>query len=296
MKKKKNSLTALLALVCALAALALSAMNLALAPEDQSHLIDDLYRENRALQAQVEALENQMEQLMTAVNLQSWTVDVQPWADSTGADVTLSAIPSSYQSGISAAFLVTRSGEQVASVPCFWDGTTFTATASLGAADGYSYYCLLTSPSGTQKLPLITPDSPDAGIPVYLQSSLSAYCNLVANDWIENPGSSLVLTDAYAQVQLPRISTAGTVEIARAEIVLRLNGAESARIPIQLSPSEVECSFELVISNLQIPMPELTDSDSLELSLEVSLTDGRNLRAVGVTWQLQNGKLTSAVG
>lgn len=296
MKKKKTRLISLLALVCALAALLLSAMNLVLAPEDQSHLIDDLYRENQALQNRVETLESQLDQLMTAANLQSWSVDVTPWSDSTGADVTLSAIPSSYRNGISATFLVSLAGQEVASIPCQWDGTAFTATASLGAADGYSYYCVLLSPGGTQQLPLLTPDSPDAGVPVYLQSSLSSYCNLVANDWIENPGSSLVLTDAYAQVQLPRISTTGSVEIASAEIVLRLNGKESVRIPITLSPSEVEYSFELVISDLEIPMPELEDSDSLELSLEIFLTDGRNLRAVGVTWQLVNGKLTSAVG
>ena len=295
-KKNNNSLTSLIALVCALAGLLLSSMNLALAPEDQSHLINDLYSENRALQERVEALESQLEQLMTAVNLQSWTLDVEPWADSTGADVTLSAVPSSYQSGIEATLLVTLGDKEVASVPCHWNGTAFTATAPLNAADGYSYYCLLHVSDNIRKLPLVTPDSPDAGIPVYLQSSLSSYCNLVVNDWIENPGISLILTDAYAQVQLPRISAAGTVEIATAEVVLRLNGAETVRIPIILSPSEVECSFDLVISDLQLPMPELADSDSLELFLEVSLTDGRNLKAIGITWQLENGKLTSAVG
>ena len=52
----------------------------------------------------------------------------------------------------------------------------------------------------------------------------------------------------------------------------------------------------LVISNLKIPMPELTESDVMELSLEVSLTDGRRLTAFGATWHLDNGKLTSAVG
>lgn len=296
MKKKKKSLTPLLALVCALAALALSAMNLALAPEDQSHLIDDLYSENQQLQERVDSLESQLEQLMTAVNLQSWALDVEPWADSTGADVTLTAVPSGYQAGVSATFLVTLNGEQVESLPCHWDGSAFTATASLGAADGYGYYCLLISPSGTQKLPLATADSQESSIPVYLLSSLSSYCNLVVSDWVENPGSALVLTDAYAQVQLPRISAVGDVELASTEIVLRLNDAESVRIPIKLAPSEVAGSFDLTITDLQVSMPELSDTDVLELSLEVTLTDGRNLKAVGVTWRLDKGKLTSAVG
>jgi hypothetical protein len=34
----------------------------------------------------------------------------------------------------------------------------------------------------------------------------------------------------------------------------------------------------------------------MELFLEVSLTDGRRLSAFGVTWHLENEKLTSAVG
>lgn len=296
MKKKKKSIVPMLTLVCALAALILSALVLATAPEDQSHLIDDLYAENAQLQDRVEALEAKLDQLMTAVSLQSWTLEVAPWADSTGADVTLTAVPSSYQAGVSATLVVMLDGEQVLSEGCYWNGSAFTAVASLNAADGYSYYCLLSAPEGSQKLPLTGPDTADAGIPVYLQSSLSAYCNLVVNDWIENPGSSLVLTDAYAQVQLPRICADGTVEIVTAEVVLRMNDVESVRIPIKLSPSEVEGSFDLIITDLHIPMPELQETDVLELSLEVTLTDGRRLNAFGVTWHLEDGKLASAVG
>ncbi len=296
MKKKKKNLIATLALICSLAALMVSGLGLVVTPADQSHLIDDLYAENQQLQERVEALENELEQLMTAVNLQSWILKVNPWVDSTGADVILNATPTGHQAGVSATFLVMLEGRQVQAIPCIWDGSAFTATASLSAADGYSYYLLLTSPAGTQQLPLTDSSSPESAIPVYLQSSLSSYCNLVVNDWVENPGSALVLTDAYAQVQLPRVSVAGEVEIGKAEVVLRLNDTESIRLPIKLSPSEVAGSFELVITDLQIPMPELTETDVLELYLEVSLTDGRKLTAFGVTWHLENEKLTSAVG
>lgn len=295
-KKKRTKLIAVLALICALAALGLSVLNFATAPEDQSYLIDDLYAENRQMQSRVEALEEQLEQLMTAVNLRSWTLDVNPWPDSTGADVSLTATPSGYQAGVSATFLVMLNNRQIESIPCIWDGSNFTATAALNAADGYSYYFLLTTPAGTQQLPLTNPDFPEYTIPVYLQSSLSAYCNLVVNDWIENAGATLVLTDAYAQVQLPRISSVGEVKINVSEMVLRLNGSESIRIPILLSPSEVAGSFDLVLTDLQIPMPELEEADVLELFLEISLSDGRNLKAFGITWYLEEGNLTSAVG
>jgi hypothetical protein len=296
MKKQKNNLISVLALVCALAALILSVISLAAVPEDQSHLISDLYTENAKLRDRVDALEEKMEQLMTAVNLQSWTLDVEPWADSTGAEVTLTAIPSSYQNGVSATLIVMLDGKQVVQEACVWNGSAFAATVSLDAADGYSYDCILSSPNGSQKLPLTGPNTADAGIPVYLSSSLSAYCNLVVNDWVENSGVNLVLTNAYAQAQLPRISADGAVEIAASELVLRLNGGESVRIPIALMPSEVEGSFELTIMNLQIPMPELENADLLELYLDIALTDGRHLSAFGINWHLEDGKLVSTVG
>ena len=296
MKEKKNNLVMTLALVCALAALALSALCFGSIPEDQSHLIDDLYAENARLQGRVEELEGKLDQLMTAASLRSWTLDVAPWPDSTGADVTLSAVPSAYQPDFRAELIVVLDGNQVARQECQWDAGAFTATVSLDAADGYSYYCDLTTPAGSQRLMLTGPDSSDAGTAVYLGSSLSAYCNLVVNNWSENSGESLTLTDAYAQVQLPRISADGAVEIVTAELVLRLNGADCNRIPIQLTPSEVEGSLELTITDLKLPMPELQEGDALELFLEVTLTDGRHMNAFGISWRMEQGRIASAVG
>lgn len=296
MKEKKNNLVMTLALVCALGALALSALCFASIPEDQSHLIDDLYAENARLQGRVEELEGKLDQLMTAASLRSWTLDVAPWPDSTGADVTLSAVPSAYQPDFRAELIVVLDGNQVARQECQWDGSAFVTTVSLDAADGYSYYCDLTTPAGSQRLMLTGPDSSDAGTAVYLGSSLSAYCNLVVNNWSENSGESLTLTDAYAQVQLPRISANGAVEIVTAELVLRLNGADCNRIPIQLTPSEVEGSLELTITDLKLPMPELQEGDALELFLEVTLTDGRHMNAFGISWRMEQGKIASAVG
>lgn len=303
MKKKKKSILPLVAMIFALAALAVSVLGLASVPEDNNHLFDDVRAENEQLKAQVQtledrvaALETQLEQLMTVVNLQSWQLDVTPWTDSTGADVSFIATPSEYQDGVTAELLVILDGKQVALEACKWDGSAFLASVSLNAADGYCYYCLLTTPTGTRQLALMTPDSPDAGAAVYLQSGLSAYCNLVVNDWIEDPGKSLVLTDAYAQVQLPDSSISGQVKIEKAEVVLRLNRNDSVRLPIKLIPSEVEGSWELVIKDLQIPMPTLKNFDNLELCLEVTLSDGRKLSAFGVAWSLEDGKLISAVG
>ncbi len=295
MKKKPTGILAPLALVLSLISLVLSGYLLSTQVQDQTHLIDDLYRENRVLREQIDELNDRLDRYMTVTSLEDWTLTASPWADSTGADVTFLATPSDYQQGVTATLVVMLEGRQVASVPCDWDGSVFSATASLNAADGYSYFCILSGPSGTQQLSIMTPDSPEGDIPVYLLSSLGSYCNLMINDWFEQ-ANSLVITAAYAQVQLPRLCPENDLQILSQELVLRLNGEITARIPVSLAPSEVEGSFDLTITDLHMPMPELTDSDLLELYLEITLSDGRHLQAFGISWQLDNGKLTSAVG
>lgn len=295
MKKKQKSFLSVLAVLLSAAALAVSCFTLSQLPEDQTHLIDDLYRENHALQAEIEDLNAQLNQVITVSTLQEWELEVSPWADSTGADVTFTAVPTEFRPGVSAELLVLLDGKQVSSTPCLWDGSSFTATVSLDAADGYSYYCLLTSPGGTQQLTLATPDSPDAGIPVYLHSGMQSYCNLVITDWAQEE-DSLVLSSAYAQVQLPLVSAAGDLQITSAELVLRLNGESCARAPVDLNPSEVANSFDATLSDLTLAMPELEKADSLELYLEVVLSDGRHLQAFGISWYLENGRLQSVVG
>jgi hypothetical protein len=295
MKKKTIVRITVLSLILALAGILLAGVGLLLQPEDQSRQVEELYLENQALKEQMEALEGQLERFMTLSSLKSWELNAVAWADSTGADVTLTAVPTEYQPGMGATLLVMLGERQAASVPCVWDGTVFRGTASLNASDGYSYFCLLSGPTGVQQLSLMDPNSENADIPVFLQSSLSSYCNLVIHDWEELSGTSVTLTGAYAQVQLPRIHS-GELTIATQDLVLRLNGQVSAKVPVVLTPSEVEGSFELSIEELHFPMPVLTANDNLELMLEITLSDGRHLQAFGIGWYLENGKLCSSVG
>lgn len=295
MKKKTIKRIAVLSLILALAGILLAGTILLLQPEDQTQRVDELYRENQALKDQMTQLEGQLEKFMTLSSLKNWELTPSPWADSTGADVIFTAEPTEYQPGMGATLLVMLGERQAASVPCVWDGSVFRGTANLNAADGYSYFCLLSGPSGVQQLSLMGPESDNADIPVFLQSSLSSYCNLMIHDWVEQSGTSVTLTAAYAQVQLPRIQ-AEALTIESQELVLRLNGQVSARVPIVLTPSEVEGSYEMTISDLHLPMPALTATDNLELYLEITLSDGRHLQAFGIGWYLENGKLASSVG
>ena len=293
MKKKTIKRIAIAALLLALAGIGLGAFALLTQPEDHTQRIEELYQENIRLQEQVAQLQTQLDQFLTLSSLSEWELTAAAWADSTGAEVTFTAVPTEYQPGMGATLLVMLGDRQAASVPCVWDGTVFRGTANLNAADGYSYFCLLSGPNGVQQLSLMGPESENAGIPVYLQSALSSYCNLLVSDWVEQNGSSLILNGAYAQVQLPQIQE---LTIASQELVLRLNGQVSVKVPIMLMPSEVAGSYELIINDLHLPMPELDSTDNLELYLEITLSDGRHLQAFGIGWYLENGKLSASVG
>ncbi len=242
MKKKTIKRIAVLSLVLALLGILLSGVALLRQPEDPSRQMDALLQENQEMREQMAQLEARLDQFMTVTSLKDWKLEATPWADSTGADVTFTAVPSEYQPGMGATVLVMLEGRQTASVPCVWDGDVFSATVSLNAADGYSYFCLLSGPAGVQQLSLMGPESENAGSPVYLQSALSSYCNLLINDWKDQQGASLILTAAYAQVQLPQIQ-AEALTITTQELVLRLNGQIAAKVPIVLSPSEVAGSY-----------------------------------------------------
>ena len=309
MKKKTAKRISILALVLSLLGIVLGAYLITSRPKDQTQNVQELTQENQqlrqqvtdledqltGLQEQLTGLQNQLDQFMTLSSLKDWSLKAAPWSDSTGADVTLTATPTEYQPGMGATLLVMLGDRQAASVPCMWDGTVFTGTANLNAADGYSYFCLLSGPNGVQQLSLSNPDSEDAGIPVFLQSALSSYCNLVVHDWEEQNGTSLVLTSAYVQVQLPQIQNQ-ELTITAQELVLRLNGQLSAKVPVKLYPSEVKGSYDATLSDLHLPMPQLEQDDVLELYLEVTLSDGRRLQAFGISWHLEEGQLTSSVG
>lgn len=298
----KKNIISILALVLAVLSLVLSVICFMVVREEPTFDPDRLLaleQENQELRSRIDALEARSDALTTQQDmsgLAGWTLDARAWADSTGADITLTAAPSAYQEGMTASLLVLLEGQEILRLPCQWDGSAFTASGALTAADGYGYYCLLTGPNGTgQQIALTTPENPVQDIPVYLASSLTAYCNLLVDSWEEQEGL-LVLTAAYAQTQLPRLSAGGEAAIESAQLVLTLNGSEAARTRVALEPGETAGSFESALIDIRLSIPELTVDDCLDLRLEVTLTDGRQLTAYGASWYRTEDGLYAVVG
>lgn len=263
----------------------------------QSADVSQLEKDIASLQHQVDALSARLDALEENSGLQDWNLSAVSWGDSTGANVTLTAAPLAYHEGQTANFTVRLGSEEVASVPCEWNGSVYVASADLLAADGYSYYCILTAANGSrEQIALNTPENPVDDRLVYMETSLTAYCNMIVDGW-EDEGGNLSVTSGYAQVQLPRIS-AGTEELAYAgaELVLRLNGNVVESQSLDMPEGEGEGSYEVVLSGISFQMPEMEDDYQLELTLEVTLSNGQVLGASGGTWYYNDGEMFMVVG
>lgn len=281
MYKKKN-LIQTLTLICAAAALLLSVLSLILSPsrEDYKALAQQLL----ALQAQVDSLTAQLDGVAEESGLADWNLAAAPWADGTGADISLTALPVVCPEGTRLRFLVKLGGQEAASTDCVQTDAGFTATVSLPAADGYGYYCLLLSPDGGElEVPLTTPEMPRDENLVQLKSSLSAFGMLTVEDWEETEDGELIIRSGCVEVQFPLIGTDAS-SVRSAALVLLLDGEEVSRAPVNGLPEPTDGRSELTVRDIAFPIPEMASGSSLELQLEVTFPDGQVISSPAAVW------------
>ena len=298
--KKKFFSTALLVLM--IAALMVFTAGCSSEDSDSAARIAQLEQENAALKAQLEELNAAMDreterlQQLQEGSLKDWNLDLSAWADGNGATVSFTATPDAYAEGLRAALSVRMGDLEAESTNCVWEGTAFSGSVELGAADGYGYYCILTSPDGTQEeIKLNTPDSITNETLVYLGSNLNAYANLIVEDW-EATDANLVVKSGYIQVQMPRLTATGTASVSRAALVLKLNGEETSRMELTLPAGEGDGSYELALEETSFTMPAMEDDYQLDLYLEVALSTGNTIEVVGGSWYSNNNELLLVVG
>lgn len=255
-----------------------------------------LQEEIAELQRQVEDLSARLQALEQNSGLKSWDLQASA-ASSDTVTVTLTATPVAYVSGQIAHFQVCLDGQEMASTQCAWDGASYTASLDLPAEDGYSYYCILTAADGTsEQIALNTPENPVSDALVYLASSLSAYGNVIVEDW-KYDADNLTLISGYIQVQTPRIPVNGELlTVTKSELVLYYGNTVLERQALVLPAGEGEGSYELALASVPFPMPEMEDGSQLELWLEVTLSDGQTMALNGGSWYNNSGILELNVG
>ena len=283
--RKKPALIAALALC---AAVVLSGCG-----KDTTESTTEPTQSTQATQAATTVPAGSLAQVEAEGSLQSWEMTAQVWSSSNGATVTLTAQPRAYEKGQGASFVVRLEGKEVENVSCNWDGSYYTASADLEAADGYEYECVLFPPQGVGEHYTLS-DAYDSL--VYMKRSLNAYCNLYISDFKDADGK-FTITAGWASVQLPQLTTAGSaVDFQKAQLVFMLNGETVEAQDVNLPEGEGQGSHESSLSNISFTMPQMDDDYQLDLMLVVTLTNGDELSANGGSWFYNNGELKMAAG
>lgn len=291
----KKNLSALLALLlCAM--LVLPACQKEAPANDYEQQIAALTQENAALKEQVDVLTRQLESIQNAV-LTDWDLTAKASSDRNSAVLSFSAVPAVAPEGQTVSLVVLLNGFEAESVQCAPQDGTYYGTLTLPAADGYSYYCLITNPDGAQQqIPLITEDNSEDRTLIDLSASLYGYCHLMVEDWTFEDGT-LTVNSAFFQAMLPMLSQDDSAVTAqKAQLVLLHNGQEVDRQDLTLTAGEAEGTFEAPISAVTFTTPALEDDHQLDLVLEISLSAGDPLTNNSCSWYYIDGGLTMVVG
>lgn len=231
------------------------------------------------------------------LGLSDWSMSATTWSSPNGATIHISAAPSAYSEGLTATFEVRLDGEEPIVIPCEWNGSQFTASADLNAADGYSYYITLTAADGTkEEIPVNTAAQPTAEAFVNIETALSCYCSITVEESTFE-GSKLSLVSGNVQVQAPTITDDGAAITCRsAELVLSFNGEEIGRKSLEVPQTQENGTCEIAVADITFDVPEMEDDQQLDLMLNVTLSNDQLLSAFGGNWFYNNEGLLPVVG
>lgn len=232
-----------------------------------------------------------------ALGLKESKLTTSTWSSPNGATVHLTAVPVGYAEGYSANFVIRLEDNEVANVPCTWDGTHYTASAELNAADGLSYYVLMTAADGnTAEVPVNTPSAPTDEALINMAASLTSYCSVMVDNSAFEDGK-LTITSGTVQVQAPKITNEGeSITCKEAVLLLSLNGETLDQKALTLTAGESAGTYTQALSGISFQVPELENDQQLTLTLNVTLSNGQILSESGSSFYYNDGNVMTAVG
>lgn len=231
------------------------------------------------------------------LTLNSWEMSASTWSSPNGATIHITATPNYYLEGQTANFVVRLESDDVVSIPCQWDGTSYTASADLNAANGYCYYMILTAADGTAtEVAVNTPAAPTNEAFIDIEAALESYCSVIIEDSVCENGK-LTLTSGLVQVKAPTITNEGeTISCQETALVLSFNGEELKREVLTLSETDTAGLFEAALENITFDVPKLEADQKVELTLQVTLSNGQELFAYGGDWLYDAEGILPVVG
>lgn len=126
------------------------------------------------------------------------------------------------------------------------------------------------------------------------ESDYNPIAELNIYDWTAD-GETLTI-HAFARVMALAKGDGTIGRIESCTLVLRRNDVGWETRELELLPGEASDSMELELEGAVFSLTELEGGDSLELRLEVRLTDGTTLTAIGGGWDYVDGQLMMIAG
>ena len=117
---------------------------------------------------------------------------------------------------------------------------------------------------------------------------------LTIYDWTAD-GTTLTV-QGFARVMALAKGDGTIGQIAYCMLTLSCNGVDVVSHELQLLPGEASDSLELELDAEAFSLSDFVDGDSLELRLEVALTDGTYLTALGGGWDYADNQLIMIAG
>ena len=231
------------------------------------------------------------------LSLTSWNMSASTWSSPNGATVHINATPNAYAEGQKADFVVRLESDDVTTIPCQWDGTNYTASADLNAANGYCYYVVLTAADGTvTECAVNTPAAPVNEALINMEAALASYCSVTIEE-SEIADNKLNLANCKVQVQAPTITNEGeTISCKKAYLILSFNEEELAKVEVNLEETATAGLFEAAVSGITFDIPALEKDQKVVLSMNAALSNGQALSAFGGEWVYNEEGLLPVVG
>ena len=231
------------------------------------------------------------------LTLTDWSMSASTWSSPNGATIHVTATPNYYAEGQKADFVVRLESDEVASIPCQWDGAVYTASADLNAANGYCYYVVLTAADGTAaEVAVNTPSETTNEAFINMETALASYCSITVEESAFE-GNQLNLTSGSVQVQAPVITNDGeAISCQEAVLILTYNGEELDRKALTLAETDTAGLFEAALETIVFEIPEMEDDQKVELTLNATLSNEQILTAFGGSWFYNEEALLPVVG
>lgn len=172
--------------------------------------------------------------------------------DRPGAEISFSAVPSTWQDGDTASLSIRRNGAATITQACTWDGAFLTAQVFLEVADGYELCLTLTHSDGTRDQQVLN----DPYIQK-LKQSLTLTAEVTSGQWhYEN--KTLALKNYQFKVGMPSLGKYyGSMAWEEIDLILTLsNGEEIGRFNLLSAQKEedadVLASYEIWMEHTEI--------------------------------------------